>query len=375
MKKKLLRNIAVSTAGMAMVLGAFLSTSPVAAGASPATAHPKVMERISSTTHRTAARGIVTQPPMAYHGGTDGIGVNVGAPKVYLVFWGSQWGQASTTGSGYLKLSNDPSNMAVMLQRFFAGLGTNSEGWSKVLSQYCQAPLLLFTIDCARVVGALHIPVPVNGVLGGVWYDNAGAQATRRATCTDGARHSCQTGPSANKIASEALRAETHFGLTSASANRNAQFVIVSPPGSSPDGFNQFLANGTGDFCAWHDYTGSAAYSSARANNPGTSAVAFTNLPYIPDAGGSCGANYVRNARDGITIVASHEYAETVTDQFPEVLTGGWFDLTTGNEVGDACSWGAGPGDGAGLVALATGTFPLESSWSNIAGACVLQSQ
>src|SRR4051812_6830163 len=34
-----------------------------------------------------------------YGGGVDGIGVTTGHPKVYLVFWGSQWGSASTNGS------------------------------------------------------------------------------------------------------------------------------------------------------------------------------------------------------------------------------------------------------------------------------------
>ena len=371
-----MRIVAVSAVAVTLVVGASLSSSLMTAGASTPSPHPRAMERISSTMHRQAARGSTVQPPMTYHGGVNGVAVNIGAPKVYLIFWGSQWGRATVNPAGYLKLSNDPSNMSVMLQRFYAGLGTNSESWSKVLTQYCQAPgLAVGATTCAGSVGANYIPVPINGALAGVWYDNAAAQSTRRTTCMIGGPHSCQTGPSANQIASEALKAESHFGITSPAALRNVQFVIVSPPGASPDGFNQTLLSGAGDFCAWHDYTGSAAYYAARSSNPGTSTVAFTNLPYIPDAGGACGANYVRNARDGITIVASHEYAETVTDQYPEWRRGGWFDNALGNEVGDACSWGAGNGDGAGLVTFATGTFPLEANWSNQADACVLQTR
>src|SRR5215467_9428944 len=33
---------------------------------------------------------------LSFGGGIDGIGVTTGAEKVYLVFWGSQWGSQST---------------------------------------------------------------------------------------------------------------------------------------------------------------------------------------------------------------------------------------------------------------------------------------
>src|SRR5438045_9778096 len=38
---------------------------------------------------------------LRYGGGVDGIGVTTGSPKVYLVFWGSQWGPAGTDGGGH----------------------------------------------------------------------------------------------------------------------------------------------------------------------------------------------------------------------------------------------------------------------------------
>src|SRR5437899_1428005 len=44
---------------------------------------------------------------LRYGGGVDGIGVTVGAPKVYLVFWGSGWGTQSTDSNGNLTFSND----------------------------------------------------------------------------------------------------------------------------------------------------------------------------------------------------------------------------------------------------------------------------
>jgi hypothetical protein len=70
---------------------------------------------------------------------------------------------------------------------------------------------------------------------------------------------------------------------------------------------------------------------------------------------------------DGVTIVEGHEYAETVTDQNPP---GGWTD-STGYENGDKCSWnGVGGATGANNLALATGTFAMQSTWSNGDAAC-----
>ena len=86
---------------------------------------------------------------------------------------------------------------------------------------------------------------------------------------------------SATAISNEANRGATHFGVSGA----NADVFVVSPSGTHPDGFPS-----TG-FCAWHDWNGK---------------VAFTNMPYVLDAGSSCGANSVRNRLDGFSIVAGH---------------------------------------------------------------------
>src|SRR5262249_30861633 len=50
---------------------------------------------------------------LAYGGGIDGIGVTSSTPRVYLVFYGSQW-----SGSG------DPRGAATYLQNLFHGIGT-----------------------------------------------------------------------------------------------------------------------------------------------------------------------------------------------------------------------------------------------------------
>jgi serine protease len=136
--------------------------------------------------------------------------------------------------------------------------------------------------------------------------------------------------------------------------------VIVSPHGTNPDNYQ------TQGFCAWHDYNGDSTLSGgAIASDVGD--FSFTNLPYITDAGASCGQNFV-NANgplDGISIVEGHEYAETITDQNP---AGGYTDIT-GEENGDKCAWIT-PGKGGGAFDLTTGTgsFAVQTTWANDAG-------
>ena len=92
--------------------------------------------------------------------------------------------------------------------------------------------------------------------------------------------------------------------------------------------------------------------------------IAFTNLPYIPDAGASCGADFVNGngPLDGVSIVEGHEYAETVTDQNP---AGGWTD-NSGAETGDKCAWIT-PGTNGGSfdLSLTTGSYAVQTTWAN----------
>jgi serine protease len=279
-----------------------------------------------------------------YGGGNAGVGVTTGAPKVYLVFWGSQWGSQSTNAQGYLTLSGDPSGMAPALQGLMKGLGTGSETWSGVMTQYCEGVAAGAQVCPAS---APHVGYPIGGALAGVWAD------------TTAAAPASATG---HQLATEAVNAANHFGITTQAANRNTQYVIVSPSGTTPDGFN----TPNGAFCAWHDFSGDPSLPGGGAASA-SYMVAFTNLPYVTDAGGSCGANYINpgaaGLTDGVTIVGGHEYAETITDQFPN---GGWLDSTANqNENADKCAWIA-TGQGASQdVTLTTGTFAMQSTWAN----------
>ena len=285
---------------------------------------------------------------LTYGGGNSGVGVTTGAPKVYLVFWGSQWGTAGTDANGNTTLTGDPSGTAPRLQAFFKGVGTNNEGWSHVMQQYCEG-VSSGAKTCPAT--APHVGYPTGGALAGVWVDNA-APTPSQAT--------------SDQLAQEAVNAAGHFGNTTAAANRNVQYAILSPTGTHPDGYNTTSSN----WCAWHDWTGDTNVISPYGG------IAFANDPYIPDMGSSCGANFVNGgsagAIDGVTIVDGHEYAETITDQFP---SGGWTDIQ-GQENADKCAW-ISSGQGASTnITLSTGTFPVQSTWSNAfnsnKGGCVV---
>jgi hypothetical protein len=281
---------------------------------------------------------------LTYHGGVGGVGVTTGAPRVYLVFWGSQWGTASTDANGDTALTGDASGMAPRLQEMFKGLGTGGELWSGVMTQFCDG-VASGASSCPA--NAAHVGYPTGGgVLAGVWVDSAAAAPAQA---------------SANQLGTEAYAAVQHFGNLSAAANRNVQYVVVSPTGTHPGGYNTT----SGNFCAWHDYNVDAGVTSAYGP------FAFTNLPYIPDMGASCGASYVNAGSagllDGVTMVEGHEYAETITDQFP---SGGWWDAS-GAENADKCSWnGVGGTGGSQNVTFANGTFPMQATYSNDGAAC-----
>jgi PKD repeat protein len=296
----------------------------------------------------TAATGPQT---LSYGGGVDSIGVTSSVPKVYLVFWGTQWGTAGTNAGGYTTFTGDPKGAAPYIQSWLKGLGTNGELWSGVMTQYCDGSLVPFGATSCPA-GAPHVGYPSGGVLAGIWYDNSAA-APAQAT--------------GNQLAAEAVKAAGHFGNTTPASNRYAQYVILSPTGTKPDGFN----TPSGGFCAWHDYNGDTTLTGGGAAPSSFGDIAFTNMPYVTDLGASCGANFVSTALDGFSIVGGHEYAETITDQNP---AGGWVNNTgsasTGQENGDECAWISSGQGASALAAFSTGSFAMQSTWSNDTNRC-----
>ena len=319
----------VGIAGAALLLAGTLTAgvaTPPAAALTPAggftapTAnghgyrHGAVPRIVSGVSNGKQAAPLASGRLVTYGGGltTGGLaraGVTTGQPKVYLVFFGGQWGTASTNGSGQAVFGNDPDGEAPALQSFYAGLGTDGELWSGIVTQYCDGVAVGAT-SCNSATA--NVPYPSPGVLAGTWYDNSASATSATAA-----------GVTGNQLAAEAEAAATHFGNVTQTSNRNAQYVIASPTGANPDGWNDPKTG----YCAYHDDTHDPFIDGGGAV-PGP-ILAFTNLPYIPDAAGSCGANFVNNGAagilDGATSTASHEYAETLSDQFPETTpVPGW---------------------------------------------------
>ncbi|MGN6794654.1 MAG: hypothetical protein ACTHJW_19895 [Streptosporangiaceae bacterium] len=303
---------------------------------------PGRQQRMNQWSTRHAVSPAASSLNLSYGGGVHGVGVTTGHEKVYLVFWGSQWGASATDSHGDVTLANDPSGAAPYLQELFKGLGTGKERWSGVMTQYCDG-VPNNSHSCPP--NSSHVAYPGGGAMAGVWVDKSTA-APDSAT--------------GNQLGSEAVKAAKHFGNTTQASNRDTQYAILSPTGTHPDGFGT-----TGEFCAWHD-------DSADPNLPGGPVnskldVAFTNMPYVTDLGASCGENFVNGGSqgivDGFSIVLGHEYSETITDQLPAF---GWTNTLTGEENADLCAWNP-PGTAGGTndLTLTTGTFAMQSTWAN----------
>src|SRR4051794_32497574 len=91
--------------GGLVIVGAAVLTPVAMANAAPASrgsaaGQPetvrgkRVYPTVSGAAQKRAAgeaKGLAALP-LRYGGGVDSIGVTTGAPKVYIVFWGNQWG-------------------------------------------------------------------------------------------------------------------------------------------------------------------------------------------------------------------------------------------------------------------------------------------
>lgn len=221
------------------------------------------------------------------------------APKIYVVFWGSAW-----SGSG------DPDGVANLLKTWYGTMGGSK--WLNSTTQYTQS-------------GGAHVGNP-SGQFGGSYVDTTSSPPSS---------------PSQSQLAAEAAKAAAHYGVS----GPNASIVVALPSGISPSGFKT-------QYCAYHSTT---------SGTGGT--ISWTNLPYLPDAGASCGAGSVNSpgTDDGVTIVSGHEQGETATDPQPNT---GWLD-GSGAENGDKCAW-------TNLINNPNaGGYPTQPLWSNATSSCV----
>ena len=222
------------------------------------------------------------------------------SPKIYLIFWG--WSSASDT-------THDPDGMATYLVNYFNALGGSNLG--NVQTQYNDNS------------GYITNPHPEEA---GVWYDSSSLPPTNYAE---------------SDIQAEANRAVSHFGYSA-----DANYFVVTPHNYTTSGFGS-------QWCAFHN-------SMSGTSGP----VAYTDFPYVPDAGSGCGVGNVNSpgTLDGASIVGGHEAVETITDPG---AGNGWTD-STGAEIGDKCAWT----NDQNVSMYGGATFPNQPEWSNAISGC-----
>jgi hypothetical protein len=241
-------------------------------------------------------------------------------PKVYISWWGPEWGSGFSTG-GYSSAQAQTYNTG-----FFSNVG--GSGWNNVVKQYCQN-VPSGTQTCSSVSGAVYITNPASQ-FAGAWNDPTAVPAS----------------PTQAQIFAAAQRLAAHFAYSA-----NATYMVYTPHLKSMSGF------GT-QWCAWHS-------SGSSANGP----LAYAYIPYMPDAGASCGVNFINGNNsygngwfDGFSVVAGHEYSEAETDPFP---SSGWVDRQ-GAENADKCAWSASSVN----ISLGGHSYAVQPTWSNATGGC-----
>lgn len=325
----------------------------------------------------TASPDVAANPTtLSYQGGIDGIGVLSGKPKVYLVVWGGQWGAQGTDANGNSTFTGDSVGLIPRLQQLYKGLGTANEQWSSTLIQYCDGPSVVSGATSCPA-NANYIPYPLGGVFAGVWYDNSIYPGQQY--CNDG---ECVIENSEQDVAQEAVKAAAHFGNTTPESNRQAQYIIASPTGTNPVDFRGAWAPLMAG-CGSHNHSNGTLSGS---NGPLASAspgpvpspygdIIFTNMPYFTDSPVCMNRAQTLSPDspvDFVTVIASHEYAETITDAY---AGRGWISRALGQqgEIGDLCAFDTTTDGKPAYVRFSTGTFLMAGIWSNADNKCIVR--
>lgn len=227
-------------------------------------------------------------------------------PSVVLILWG-------------FKKAGDPDQVGPLLKTYQSNMGGSAH--NNIYTQYYQgsgASLTYITNPTTQLVKVVN------------W------------------KKKVPSAPSEYEMAQVAVKVANKLKLTS---GINTSYVVAAPYHHDPSGF---LTQG---WCAYH--------STAKANS-GT--ISWTNLPYMPDGGTSCGGNIIgapsdeSAADEGVTIVEGHEQGESVTDPIPGA---GWYNGNYG-EIGDICAWQNIQNDTFGSY-----SFTMQPMWSNASQSCV----
>jgi hypothetical protein len=327
--------------GVMMLLLGIVGAGAATSGTSPLT-NPKHFFWAQGQTPATSVDTNALTNDLIYHGGNAGAGA-IGVeqkPAVYLVWWGSEWASGfkteDTSGAMY-----SSKTLQSYLQSFFQNVG--GSGWANIQTQYC-ADALPGSTNCVGGAGFVTNP---KGQLKGVWTDPSPVPSD---IVTLGLAENLVDDP----IASEAVRAEQHFGY-----NPQATYIILTPPSS--------IGTGEPYYCGYHTQT------STVDGLGNTERIQYAFIPWLnqnwPGIGsGGCGMHNVNATSDafgngifdGYSIVTGHEYAEAVTD--PDNFASfqdGWNDDQT-SENGDKCAW-----MNTQNIALGPHQFSVQPLWSN----------
>jgi serine protease len=318
MRRRLFTTLA---AGSALLL-ASLAATPVAGSAGNAESMGLYRAHVMAVKGAHGGGPPNRSKNLTFHGGSVQIGT-----QVFISYWGSEWGTGFSTG-GY-----SSATAQTYVNTFFTNVGGSS--WINSDTQYCQN-VPSGTTNCSGISGAQFVTNP-SDQFGSTWNDTT----------------SVPSSPTQSQIAAAALRLANHFGGYSP----NNTYLVFTPTGKSMSGF------GT-SWCAWHSSTtGTVGGSSVR--------VAYGYIPYMPDAGASCGRNFINSNNsfgngyfDGFSVVAGHEYEEAQTDPFP---SSGWLD-SRGAEDADKCAWNSLSGN----ISLGGHNFAVQPLWSNASTGCVM---
>jgi streptogramin lyase len=215
--------------------------------------------------------------PLLYHEGSEGV---QHTPKVNVIFWGSNFTNKKTEGPA----------VRTMLLKLYEGLSGSS--YQGILSQY---------FDPTSRVGS---SVSVSS------YDDESVEAPQNLY--------------AEAVEEEIMKA---ISVKSWKAEKTAQFVVVTAPGSTYEG--KFIAGA----CAFHGIT------TASANV--TAGIVYAFVPYqgkpMPEKCVKKG-NPTENPVYKTSKSASHEYAEAATNPIPSCRkTSPWNGLKC-EEVADKCN-------------------------------------
>ena len=249
---------ALGAAAATLLFSVGASASAPTVGTAPSSA--KVFRPVGfhQTTGAAAAAPAASSQNLQYMGGSV-----LAVPRAFVIFWGPDWNTGWTTG-GFTS-----AQAQTYITSFFGGVGGGS--WINSTTQYCSGVAV-----GSQTCGSTGRVTNPTAQFGGSWVDTT----------------TVPTRPSDSQVRAAAQRGASHFGYSA-----NALYLVFTPHNKSISGF------GT-QFCAYHDNT-------SFNGQP----LAYANMPYAPDAGTSCGRNFVNGSNssfgngffDGLSIVSGHD--------------------------------------------------------------------